>query len=765
MTFSWKTARDIMRADSNVSTEYQRLEQFVSLVFLRIYNALEEEWADEADSEGRDYTPALPDEYQWDAWALPDAAGKALTGEELVLHLNALYRHCATMSVVGLEPRQKIVRRVFEGLTQHMRDGYQLRQLIDLVNSLNYHDARQRHLFGQMYEEMLRIMQSSKETGEYYTPRAVTQFIVEQLNPRLGERFGDFACGTGGFLTAAIDHLHRAGVSTKKEVEQLQQAIVGCELKSIPYLLCATNLLVHGIDNPTLTSGTAFSKNINDYDDCERVDVIGMNPPYGGMTTATELTNFPENVRTSETAVLFLAYICKRLREGGRAGVIIPDGFLFGSDGASVEVKKTLLQHMNLHTIVRLPSSVFAPYTSITTNILFFDNRPAPGAPDGFRTKDVWVYRLDMPEGYKHFSKTKPILPEHMQPLKEWWLDRRELTDPTDDPARLTYKARCFTAAEIAESGYNLDLCKYPKEEEVILTPDELLADYHERRTALDAEISRRLSSVGRLISGDDIESCPPEILNPWKDLGALTESLPDKLRKSVLQEAIHGRLVPNTLQPGELTARELLNDILATRQKTENETKGKKAKKLTLNKIEEEPWELPEGWCWCRLGDVFEIVRGGSPRPINEFLTSAPDGYNWIKIGDTEKNGKYINASKEKIIKEGLKKTRLVHSGDLLLTNSMSFGRPYILNIDGCIHDGWLVLSPYLSELDKEFFFYLLSTPYVYAIFAEKAAGGVVTNLKTEKVFDTTIPLPPLSIQHEIVSKIEEIFAVLDSF
>ena len=397
MTFSWKTARDIMRADSNVSTEYQRLEQFVSLVFLRIYNALEEEWADEADSEGRDYTPALPDEYQWDAWALPDAAGKALTGEELVLHLNALYRHCATMSVVGLEPRQKIVRKVFEGLTQHMRDGYQLRQLIDLVNSLNYHDARQRHLFGQMYEEMLRIMQSSKETGEYYTPRAVTQFIVEQLNPRLGERFGDFACGTGGFLTAAIDHLHRAGVSTKKEVEQLQQAIVGCELKSIPYLLCATNLLVHGIDNPSLTSGTAFSKNINDYDDCERVDVIGMNPPYGGMTTATELTNFPENVRTSETAVLFLAYICKRLREGGRAGVIIPDGFLFGSDNASVEVKKLLLQHMNLHTIVRLPSSVFAPYTSITTNILFFDNRPAPGAPDGFRTKDVWVYRLDMP--------------------------------------------------------------------------------------------------------------------------------------------------------------------------------------------------------------------------------------------------------------------------------------------------------------------------------------------------------------------------------
>ena len=501
MAFSWKAARDIMRKDSSVSTEYQRLEEFVSLVFLRIYNALEEEWADEADSDGRSYTPAIPKEYQWNAWAIKRSDGTSLTGDSLVEHLNALYKHCATMSVVGLEPRQKIVRKVFQGLTQHMKDGFLLRQLVDLVNELNYHDAKQRHLFGQMYEEMLRIMQSSKETGEYYTPRAVTQFIVQQLNPRLGEKFGDFACGTGGFLTAAIDHLHSQGVETKKQVEQLQNAIVGCELKAIPYLLCATNMLVHGIDNPAITQGTAFSKNINDYDEKDKVNVIGMNPPYGGMTTSTELTNFPENVRTSETAVLFLAYICKRLKLDGRAGVIIPDGFLFGSDNASIEVKKILMMEMNLHTIIRLPSSVFAPYTSITTNILFFDNKRATGAPEGFKTKDVWVYRMDMPEGYKHFSKTKPILPEHMQVVKDWWENRIEIADPTDDPTKITYKAKCYSAKEIADSGYNLDLCKYPKEEEVILTPDELLRDYHERRTALDAKIDATLKSIQALLS------------------------------------------------------------------------------------------------------------------------------------------------------------------------------------------------------------------------------------------------------------------------
>lgn len=500
MAFSWKAARDIMRKDSSVSTEYQRLEEFVSLVFLRIYNALEEEWADEADSNGLSYTPAIPDEYQWNAWAIKRADGTSLTGEALVEHINNLYRHCASMSVVGLEPRQKIVRKVFEGLTQHMRDGFQLRQLIDLVNELNYHDAKQRHLFGQMYEEMLRIMQSSKETGEYYTPRAVTKFIVEQLNPQLGEKFGDFACGTGGFLTAAIDHLHEQGVETKKQVEHLQNAIVGCELKAIPYLLCATNMLVHGIDNPAITQGTAFQKNINDYDEHEKVDVVGMNPPYGGMTTKTELTNFPENVRTSETAVLFLAYICKRMKMNGRAGVIIPDGFLFGSDNASIEVKKILLKEMNLHTIIRLPSSVFAPYTSITTNILFFDNKRAADAPEGYKTKDVWVYRMDMPEGYKHFSKTKPIAPEHMEVVKEWWNNRVELIDPSDDPEKITYKARCYSAEEIAESGYNLDLCKYPKEEEEILSPDELLRDYHERRTALDAKIDATLMSIQSLL-------------------------------------------------------------------------------------------------------------------------------------------------------------------------------------------------------------------------------------------------------------------------
>ena len=284
---------------------------------------------------------------------------------------------------------------------------------------------------------------------------------------------------------------------------------------------------------------------------------------------------------------------------------------------------------------------------------------------------------------------------------------------------------------------------------------DILLADFPLPPLSIQKAITKKIEELFPLVDEYDKAA---------RELQTLNEILPDKLRKAVLQEAIKGALVSNDIPEGEATAPELLQHILKERQERENKEKGKKAYKLTLSTIEEEPWELPDGWCWCKLGDMFEIVRGGSPRPIKDYITTDENGYNWIKIGDTDKGGKYITGAKEKIIREGLKKTRLVHSGDLLLTNSMSFGRPYILKIDGCIHDGWLVLSPYIKELNKEFMFYLLSTPYVYDVFSVKAAGGVVNNLKTEKVIDTIVPLPPLSIQHRIVEKIEEVFSAINS-
>ena len=759
MAFSWKAARDIMRKDSAVSTEYQRLEEFVSLVFLRIYNALEEEWADEADSNGLSYTPAIPDEYQWNAWAIKRADGTSLTGDDLVEHLNALYKHCATMSVIGLEPRQMIVRKVFQGLTQHMRDGYQLRQLIDLVNELNYHDAKQRHLFGQMYEEMLRIMQSSKETGEYYTPRAVTKFIVEQLNPRLGEKFGDFACGTGGFLTAAIDHLHAQGAETKKQVEQLQNAIVGCELKAIPYLLCATNMLVHGIDNPAITQGTAFTRNINDYDEKDKVNVIGMNPPYGGMTTNTELTNFPENVRTSETAVLFLAYICKRLKVDGRAGVIIPDNFLFGSDNASLEVKRILLKEMNLHTILRLPSSVFAPYTTITTNVLFFDNKRAADAPEGFKTKDVWFYRMDMPEGYKHFSKTKPILPEHMRVVKDWWENRVEIKDPSDDPTKVTYKAKRYSAEEIAESGYNLDLCQYPKEEDIILSPNELIEcfnrDFHNHYEL----ISQSVSDVQSVLSNVKPNSKDNNWTNICGELQLLISSFPDKLRKSVLQEAIHGTLVPNDIPEGEATAPELLQQSLKERQEKENKEKGKKAKKLALSTIEEEPWELPDGWCWTKIGDVFDHSAGKS---LNSSKQSIGKVYPYLTTSNVYWEGINFEKVKEMPFTEEEYKKCSAIKNDILVCEGGDVGRSCIWPFDYPIGlQNHVHRLRAIKSIDVVFYYYVMMFYKSAGIITAKGIG--IGGFSANALKGLSVPFPPLSVQHRIVEKIDEVFSAIE--
>lgn len=640
-----------------------------------------------------------------------------------------------------------------------MRDGYQLRQLIDLVNELNYHDAKQRHLFGQMYEEMLRIMQSSKETGEYYTPRAVTQFIVQQLDPQLGEKFGDFACGTGGFLTAAIDHLNKQGVETKKQVEQLQNAIVGCELKAIPYLLCATNMLVHGIDNPAITQGTAFSKNINDYDEKDKVNVVGMNPPYGGMTTSTELTNFPENVRTSETAVLFLAYICKRLKMNGRAGVIIPDGFLFGSDNASIEVKKILLKEMNLHTIIRLPSSVFAPYTSITTNVLFFDNKRAADAPDGFKTKDVWVYRMDMPEGYKHFSKTKPILPEHMQVVKDWWKNRVEIADPTDDPSKVNYKAKFFSAKEIADSGYNLDLCKYPKEEEVILSPKELIESFNSVFQTNYKNILKALSEVETILSGGLITSNSNPQKNICGDLQQIVSSFPDKLRKSVLQEAVKGNLVHNDIPEGEATALELLQQILKERQERENKEKGKKAKKLSLSTIEDEPWELPEGWCWVKIGDIFEHSAGKS---LNSSKQSIGKVYPYLTTSNVYWDGINFDKVKEMAYTDEEYKKCSAIKNDILVCEGGDVGRSCIWTYDYTIGlQNHVHRLRAIKNTDVKFFYYVLRFYKAAGIITAKGIG--IGGFSANALKELSVPLPPLSIQHRIVEKIEEVFSAIN--
>ncbi|WP_348625392.1 class I SAM-dependent DNA methyltransferase (plasmid) [Paenibacillus peoriae] len=482
-----KTLQNIMRNDAGVSGDAQRLEQIVWILFLKVYAAKEEMWELHDD----DYVSIIPEECRWENWAVDRKDGQALTGESLLNFVNgSLFPTLKGLEVDEYTPVSKsIVKFAFEDANNYMKDGVLLRQVINVIDEIDFTDYTERHAFNEIYEQILKDLQAQRASGEYYSPRATTDFMVQMLKPQLGEHVADFACGTGGFLTSSLNYLINQ-IKTTEDRELYNNSVFGIEKKAFPYLLAITNLLLHDIDNPVIMHGNSLEKNVRDYTEKEKFEVILMNPPYGGSEKESIKINFPLELRSSETADLFISVIMYRLKKNGRAGVILPDGFLFGEDGAKLAIKEKLIKEFNLHTVVRLPHSVFAPYTSIHTNMLFFDNTKP--------SEDVWFYRLDMPEGYKNFSKTRPIKLEHFQPAMEWWENRVEMINGKDE------KARKFTAQEIINRNYNLDLCKFPQEEEVILEPVELIENYIAERSRLNHDIDNILAEIQEMLG--DVE-------------------------------------------------------------------------------------------------------------------------------------------------------------------------------------------------------------------------------------------------------------------
>lgn len=481
-----KRLRDIMRNDAGINGDAQRIEQIAWMLFLKVYDAKEQDW--EWDDE--DYQSIIPEECRWQNWARDDKSGTALTGDDLLNFVNnTLFPTLKKLPVDASTPIKKaIVQTTFADANQYMKDGVLLRQVINVIDELDFGDYEESHAFGEIYETILKELQSAGSAGEFYTPRAVTDFMAQVIKPQIGETMADFACGTGGFLVSWLNQLQKQIKSTA-DADKYSNSIYGIEKKQFPYMLCITNLLLHGLDVPRVYHDNSLMRDVLDYTENDRFNVIMMNPPYGGSEKADVKNHFPDDLASSETADLFMSVIMYRLKQNGRAAVILPDGFLFGTDNAKVNIKKKLLREFNLHTIIRLPGSVFSPYTSITTNILFFDNTHP--------TEETWFYRLDMPEGYKHFSKTKPMRLEHFQPVLDWWDNRQEITEDGFD------KAKKFTAQQLTEElGYNLDQCGYPHEEEEILAPMDLIQRYEEQRASLNAEIDRVLSEITSLLGG-----------------------------------------------------------------------------------------------------------------------------------------------------------------------------------------------------------------------------------------------------------------------
>lgn len=478
-----KRLQDVMRNDAGVNGDAQRIEQMVWILFLKVYDAKEELWEFHEDN----YKSIIPDKCRWRNWAVDNKDGNAMTGEALLNFVNnILFVKLKEIDVHEKTPIKKaIVKFAFEDSYNYMKDGILLRQVVNVIDEVDFTEYSERHAFNEIYEQILKDLQAQRSSGEYYTPRAVTDFMVKMIKPQLGQSVADFACGTGGFLTSALKYLEPQ-INNVEDRKKYNNTLFGIEKKALPHLLCITNLLLHDIDEPSVLHGNSLEKNVREYKDKDRFNIILMNPPYGGNEKDGVKINFPVEFRSSETADLFMSVIMHRLKKDGQAGIILPDGFLFGTDNAKVAIKEKLLKEFNLHTVIRLPHSVFAPYTSITTNILFFNKTGG--------TKETWFYRMDLPEGYKNFSKTKPMKIEHFEPVVEWWNNREEINIDNFD------KSKKFSVEEIANRGYNIDLCGFPHEEEEILEPDQLIKNYHTKKESLNIKIDDILAQIQALM-------------------------------------------------------------------------------------------------------------------------------------------------------------------------------------------------------------------------------------------------------------------------
>jgi len=474
-----KSIQDIMRKDAGTYGDAQRIEQIAWMFFLKILDDQEKQREALEDN----YKTPMPQLLRWRDWAADE---EGITGDALLSFINnELLPRLKTL--FGTTPMHGLIRMTFADANNYMKNGTLMRQVVNKINGIDFNASSDRHLFGDIYEKILKDLQSAGNAGEFYTPRAVTRFIVDQVNPRLGERVLDPACGTGGFLTCAIEHLRRQA-KTPTDERTIQETFSGIEKKHLPHVLCMTNLLLHGIDVPSqVRHDNTLARPLRDWGPSERVDVVVTNPPFGGMEEDGIETNFPSDFRTRETADLFLVLIMKLLKPGGRAGIVLPDGTLFG-EGVKTRIKEALLTECNLHTIVRLPNGVFNPYTGIRTNLLFFTK----GAP----TTGVWYYEHPYPPGAKSYNKTKPMRIEEFDPEKAWWGSEAD-----GFKARVGNEHAWYAPIEQIKAGnYNLDL-KNPHNpdtgpgdvDHLLPEYENLLARIAETRAALKQELQQAL--------------------------------------------------------------------------------------------------------------------------------------------------------------------------------------------------------------------------------------------------------------------------------
>ncbi len=459
-----KTIRDIFRKDPGLNGDAQRIEQLGWMIFLKLF--------DDKDKEKElldpKYKSPIPKDLQWRNWAEND---EGITGDALISFVNnQLFTQLKDLPVAIDNRLCVIIRNIFDGTNNYMKSGTTFRQAINKLNEIDFNSSKEHHIFNAIYEDVLQGLATKKDTGEFYTPRAVTQFIIDMVNPQLGEKIIDPACGTAGFLVCAIEHV-RKQVKNVADRKVLQDTIMGSELKPLPFMLSVVNLITHDIEVPKLENGDALSRELTSIKQSDRVDIIVANPPFGGVVGDGMETNFPLNYRTKESADLFLILFIQLLKDGGRAGIVLPDGSLTG-EGVKARIREKLLTDCNVHTIIRLPQSVFAPYATVNTNLLFFEK--------GKQTKEIWYYEHKLPEGAKAYNKTKPIRIEEFDSIKTWWSNRAE--------SEVCWKVPINT---IKENAFDLD----------IKNPNKVVEEVVYDRTAIINRIETNQAKIADILT------------------------------------------------------------------------------------------------------------------------------------------------------------------------------------------------------------------------------------------------------------------------
>jgi type I restriction enzyme M protein len=756
-----KSIRKIMREDQGISGDGQRIEQLAWMLFLKIMDDKDQELEVMSDN----YVSPIPAKFQWRNWATDD---EGMTGDELQRFIDAPDSLFDTLKNLSVDnPRAYMVREVFEGNNNYMKSGINLRKVVNKLNEIDFNVATERHLFGEIYESILKELQSAGDYGEFYTPRAVTQFMTDMVDPKLGEVVLDPACGTGGFLTGVAEHL-KAQANSVEERNNIQQNVRGWEWKPLPYVLATTNLILHDIEMPNITYRDALDKPLSEYRHRERVDVILANPPFGGTVANNNENNFPQSFRTKESADLFLVMMIHLLKVHGRAAIVLFNGSLTG-EGVKQRIREKWLTDCNLHTIIRLPNSVFSPYATVATSIFFFDKAPASVSrspagkslngqadlftnlevatpPADFATQTIWYYEHMLPEGQKNYSKTKPIRREDFEPIAKWWNNRQE--------SERAWKVDIQT---IVDRGFDLDIDNPYQKEEKFDNSKLTLKKYKESQ-----DILRRLQEGLR----DELKDILGGISILSDYFIQLTQSPNhlEKLRGWIIDLGVRGQLTRNwrSDHPEAEPASALLKRIQAEKACLVKEKKIKKPKPLLPIDLDKVPFASPEGWVWCRVGDFTEVIRGKSPK-YSETGSKRILNQKCVRWFHIE-----VDHAKTVVDEwfDSVAKSNQTKEGDVLVnsTGEGTIGRSALVRNDS---SGYLFDSHVLRIRQI-----LPVNPYFVSLFINAASGQTqVEELKGAKSTKQTelgvnnlsaikFPLPPLAEQQAIVEKVESLLA-----